>query len=230
MRLVQKDYFTVDELIERWEMSRRDFEYLAENGHVRLSVRLTGVGIEWGEYERHGVRCWFPVATQVGIYAGLLDLMETDVLKLFKHGEASVEYFHTENPNYCKLAEGDDPIRVYLADLLVRDAERRRAEAWIQAASGKAARPRELTQTYGYRQVTYNGLEFQFGPIQAAVVEILHQASLSGSPWRSGRSILEEAGSASVRMADVFKSKPEWKRLIQSDRRGLYRLAPPEEN
>jgi hypothetical protein len=44
------------------------------------------------------------------------------------------------------------------------------------------------------------------------------------------KAILEQAGSASVRMADVFKSQPNWRKLIRSDRRGLYRLALPEEN
>lgn len=228
MRLVQKDYFTVDELIERWEMSRRDFEYLAENGHLRLSVRLSGVALEWGEYERYGASCWFPVTTRLGLYEGLLDLMRCDVLKLFKHGEASVEYFHAENPCYCKTVEGDDPICVHLADVLVRDEERRRAENWMQAASAKPQNPAAFSQMHDYQHVSFNGLEFHFGPLQAAIVAILHKASLGDGPWRSGKAILEQAGSASPRMADVFKSQPNWRKLIQSNRRGLYRLATSE--
>jgi hypothetical protein len=224
MRLVQKDYFTVEELIERWEMPRRDFEYLAENGHLRLSVRLAGVALEWGEYERHGPSCWFQVTTQVGLYAGLLDLMESDVLKLFRHGEALVEYFHAENPAYCRTAEGDDPICVRLADVLVRDHERLRAENWMQAASAKRRKPAGFSQTNDYKQVSCDGLDFHFGPVQSAIVAILHRASMDGSPWCSGKAILEQAGSVSTRMADVFKSQPHWRKLIQSNRRGLYRL------
>jgi hypothetical protein len=227
MRLVQKDYFTVDELIERWEMSRRDFEYLAENSHLRLSIRVFMASIEWGEYERLGTRCWFPVVTRKGLHSGLLELIETDVIKLLKLGQVSVEYFHAENPNYCKVAEGDDPIDVHLADLLFRDEERIRAEKWMLSTSANPQKSRALTQTNDYQRVSYNGLELHFGPVQAAIVAILHQAFLDDSPWCSGKAILERAGSVSPRMADVFKSQPHWRKLIISDRRGLYRLAAP---
>jgi hypothetical protein len=229
MRLVQKEYFTVDELIELWDMSQRDFMYLAENGHVRLSIRLFGVAIERGDIETEEGGRWFTIPCERGRHSGLFDLAECDVHTLFKTGEARVSHFHTGEGRYCQITEPSEPVCVHPEDLLVRDAERARVEKWLRWGVA-AQKPRGLTQTNGYQQVTYNGLEFQFGPIQAAVVQILHQASLDGSPWCAGKSILEQAGSACVRMADVFKSKPEWKRLIQSDRRGLYRLAPPDEH
>ena len=43
-------------------------------------------------------------------------------------------------------------------------------------------------------------------------------------PWQHGRYILEEAGSNLLRMIDLFKSQPQWRSLIESDRRGSYRL------
>jgi hypothetical protein len=53
---------------------------------------------------------------------------------------------------------------------------------------------------------------------------LLDEAATSSNPWREGKLILGEAGSASTRMADVFKSQPHWRRLIDSDGRGRYRL------
>ena len=44
------------------------------------------------------------------------------------------------------------------------------------------------------------------GVVQARIVRILHQAADSRSPWCAGKAVLLEAGAASRRMADVFKS------------------------
>ena len=51
-----------------------------------------------------------------------------------------------------------------------------------------------------------------------------HAAAQAGQPWQNGKQLLSAAGSRSLKMVDVFKSKPEWRELIQSDRRGNYRL------
>ena len=45
-----------------------------------------------------------------------------------------------------------------------------------------------------------------------------------GEPWQSGKAILAAAGSRSLKMSDVFKSKKNWRLLIESDGRGAYRL------
>ena len=62
--------------------------------------------------------------------------------------------------------------------------------------------------------------------MQAKVVKILHQTHLENDPWRSGKAVLLEAGSASMQMFQVFRSHkdPHWRLLIDSDGRGLYRL------
>lgn len=228
MRLVQKDYFTVDELIEAWDISRRDFMYLAENGHVRLSIRLFGVAIERGEIGAEESGRWFTIPCDRGPRSGLFELTERDVHTVFKAGEVQVSQFHVGEGRYCEITEPSEPVYVQFSDLLVREVERRRAEEWMLAAKPKPQRRQELWQTNDYQHVSYNGLEFHFGPLQAAIVEFLHRATLDGSPWCCGKAILEHAGSVSPRMADVFKSQPHWRRLIESNRRGLYRLAPPE--
>jgi hypothetical protein len=48
MSLIDKAYFTLEELEERWQLPHRDLVYLAENGLLRMSVRLFGVEIECG--------------------------------------------------------------------------------------------------------------------------------------------------------------------------------------
>ena len=56
-------------------------------------------------------------------------------------------------------------------------------------------------------------------------MRILHAAALRGDPWQSGKAMLSQAGSRSLKMADVFKSKKDWPLLIESNKREAYRLA-----
>lgn len=76
-----------------------------------------------------------------------------------------------------------------------------------------------------YHSVRCNGHDFRLGPIQAQVVRILHAAAQRGDPWQSGKAVLSQAGSRSLKMADVFKSKKDWPLLVESNGRGAYRLS-----
>ena len=107
--------------------------------------------------------------------------------------------------------------------MLVRREERDRVESQHLIVR-KGSSPPSLRQSNDYRQVHSAGLLFNLGPVQARVVKLLHEAATSSNPWREGKLILGEAGSACTRMADVFKSQPHWRRLIDSDGRGRYRL------
>ncbi len=81
-----------------------------------------------------------------------------------------------------------------------------------------------LSHDASYRHVIVGDLGFRFGPVQAKVVRMLHVASMTDQPWRSGKDLLAEAGSNSLRLSDVFKSQNNWQDLIESDERGDYRL------
>jgi hypothetical protein len=56
------------------------------------------------------------------------------------------------------------------------------------------------------------------------LVRLLHEASLTSDPWRNGKKLLEDAGYESLFIGDVFKRHSDWRELIESNRRGLYRL------
>ena len=48
---IEKAYFTLPEILDRWSISEADLIYLAENDKLRLSVRVFGVPLELGDYE-----------------------------------------------------------------------------------------------------------------------------------------------------------------------------------
>ena len=135
--------------------------------------------------------------------------------------------FHAPEKEYCHLIEPTRTVAVRRDDLLVRREERDRVESQ-HALVRKGSMVPLLQQANDYREVRTAGLMFNLGPVQARVVKRLHDAATSPSPWREGKLILGEAGSSSTRMADVFKSQPHWRRLIDSDGRGRYRLRVPQ--
>jgi hypothetical protein len=223
--LIDKDYFTLEEVLELWQMPRRDAVYLAENGKLRLSVRVFHLRCEVGSFEEDPDCGRFRIPNQYKSICGVLDLEERDVHALFRDGSAAVSSFHAAADEYLEIHEDSEPLLVKETDLLVRHAERRRIEALLFPRHSEAAPVADsFSHSPDYRDISINGLSFTLGPIQAQVVKILHKHPREKSGWCFGKIVLEKAGSNSVRMADVFKSQPHWRKLIESDRRGNYRL------
>ena len=228
MSLIDKAYFTLEELEERWHLPHRDLVYLAENGLLRLSVRLFGVEIECGMYEEGADGEWFSVALERRRFTGFQDLQERDVFRLFRQGQVDVVQFRAPGNEYCHLIEPTVSVSIGRDDLLVRREERDRVEAKHDLVRKGSTTPASVQQSNDYREVRTAGLLFNLGPVQARVVKRLHEAAASSDPWCEGKLILGKAGSSSTRMADVFKSQPHWRRLIDSDGRGRYRLRVPQ--
>ena len=221
---IEKDYYALEEVEERWGIPRRDLAYLAENGLLKVSVRLYGVRIERGSHEETDDRRWFSIPEEQTWFQGLQDLRPHDVYKLFHEGEIEVQHFDAPDAEYCHVLHPDEGIVVKREELVVRREERDRAEA----KHGLGGTPRTTESVFSQRndfsEVTLGDRTYTLGPIQAQVVRILYDAATTASPWRHGKLVLAEAGSSCTRMADLFKTQPEWRKLIQSDRRGKYRL------
>lgn len=82
--------------------------------------------------------------------------------------------------------------------------------------------------TPDYAEVRLGDEMFSFtGTVNRAVIRILHEASIAGRPWQSGKATLAKAGSqdAEAKMRNLFGAHPCWGKLLLSDRRGNYRIA-----
>ena len=226
MSLIEKEYFTLSEVIDALGMPWTDIIYLAENGHLRLSVLVFQLPVDCGYCDHTGQDNF----DRAGLddpsnLTGLVDLGDRDAHLILKNGSAAVEDFKAKPKEYCNIAEGARPQTFKKEDLLLRRTERARLESLIKSKTA-ATRGEHFTHSHGYREVTINGHRISLGARQADVVRQLHEAALRGNPWRNGKELLRNAGSESNRMHDLFKSKRlEWPLLIESDRRGLYRLA-----
>ena len=82
-----------------------------------------------------------------------------------------------------------------------------------------------FTHTADYSEVTLNGETYLFtGFVQREVIRFLHEAVNNDPPWQPGKAVLYEAGSTNAKMINLFRDHPCWGILIESNRRGLYRL------
>lgn len=222
---IEKAYFTLPEILDRWSISEADLIYLAENDKLRLSVRVFGVPLELGDYEETCDGEHFRVPTEQSRFSGLLDLYAQDVFQLFRCSEVHLSDFRTPRASYAALYGEADPIFVMIGDLLLRREERDRFEAET-GFSGAETGPQlpVFSASPDYQDVRCGGHQFRLGPIQAQVVRALHEAARRGEAWQSGKAILSAAGSKSLKMSDVFKSQKQWRSLIESNGRGNYRL------
>ena len=222
---IEKAYFTLPEILERWSMTEADLIYLAENDKLRISVRVFHVPIEFGDYELAEDGQQFRIPYERSCFSGLLDLHAHDVFRLFRCSEMHLRNFRTPDACFPTIYGNADPIFVTIADLVVRREERDRLEAEtdFSAAASVAGQP-VFKASLNYHKVYCGGHHFRLGPIQAQVVRSLHEAACNGQPWQDGKAVLLAVGSKSLRMSDVFKSQKQWRLLIKSNRRGDYSL------
>lgn len=223
---IEKKYFFLEEVMERWQMPERDLGYLAENDELRLSTRVHDLSLEVGR------QCVAPERRRwawdmCDSYTGLVDLLAADAFMMFRCAELRLTEFRNPNGDRLRVPDARPPVHVMLGDLLVRREERDRVE---QTRGFGAAGPKPTRSAFSsssdFRHVSCKGAHYRFGEVQAQVLRELRSAADKGDSWQSGKELLTLAGSRSMRMADVFKSQPGWRDLIESNKRGHYRLRP----
>jgi hypothetical protein len=222
---IEKLYFTLKEVTQRWRVEMDDLAYMAENGELRVSVRLYNVRLEEGvceldtrDSQPHRIpfdRSWF---------SGLRDLTACDAHKVFRYGEARVMSFDAPGDAYIDIIEPSEAVVVQLRQLLIRREERDRVEAEHGRAGNSVADGIAFQHDEDFRNLRLGQRRVTLGRLQGAVVKHLYDAARSGDGWCFGKQVLAAVGSTSKRMSDVFKSKPEWTLLFESDGRGRYRF------
>ena len=162
---IDKLYFTLPEVLERWRISETDLVYLAENDKLRLSVRVFGEPVEFGDYEEGQDGERFRVPWEQKPFSGLLDLHACDVFQLFRCGELHVSEFRTPRADYASLYGDAKPVFVMIGDLLLRREERDRFELQSGFSSGGSAMEEStFIASADYQEVRCNGFRFRLGP------------------------------------------------------------------
>lgn len=102
---------------------------------------------------------------------------------------------------------------------------------WWQPSTAVDAEPSDEPARAGpgYRSVYWFGRTYGFSKQQANVVEVLWKAWRNRTPDVGDEQLRNASGTASVRLADVFRDNDAWGTMIvEGGTRGTHRLKEPE--
>ncbi len=97
------------------------------------------------------------------------------------------------------------------------------------ARASQPPRPEPATRhSSDFRSVYWYGTDHNFTPTQAAIVRLLWEAWQAGAPDVSQETLLEQSGSESKRLRDVFRGHEAFGTMIAAgESRGSFRLWEP---
>ena len=231
----ERVYYDFSEIIEACGISKTGLDNCILNGAVAVHAWVPPTSVH--EVAETVVGNQVLLTKTERHWDGYAGIFPNDYRKILQRGHAYLREFLGERVNETILLKnGATDIDVCMQDLVVLAAEKKRLEEYLGLRVDKECTVEIVGRVMGarksgkaqfdptFRHVSFKGRDFLFGPVQAAVVKQLYAAAKSGEPWQSGKKLLQEAGSESFSLRNVFARQPFWRELIESDSRGLYRL------
>lgn len=225
-------FYDLEWLTARWGLPESHILGCALEDFLELSIYVDGLLLFRGRTIQHDHSC-----EKTGIVShhyGTLPLRAQDTEEIILRGSVETRCFRPRpGDDFCELDSDQPSRRIEIKDLVV---------SWETARAYEISRkikvrhlgdepclinPQtqyDLIAEDGYKVVFLGPHHWNLGPMQAAVVRQLHDASIANQPWISGKQLLSSCGSESANIKDLFKRNKGWKDLILSDERGLYRL------
>ena len=223
MSRIQKNYFTLDELIGIWKLSEPDLQYSVENGLLTLSARIVGLNMEIGGYDQAPDGEAFYVTHERRKMDGLVNLCRKDTFTLFHRGHVSPRVFCLPDETFAKLIRPEDKIRLKRSDLLVHQEERRQFEK-----NTLNIEPVIHKKCIDFRCFDFQDELLEFTEMQSRALNFMFECAKTGVPEQHFQEILDAASTASSKLGHLFSSRPDWTRVLRkvTGRRGWYYMEP----
>lgn len=135
----------------------------------------------------------------------------------------------------CRGLDGQDPTTVRTVLAVVANSPAIQAQFGFDLSSIVVRFPivnseepaPELVFSRDYRSCRWRGQPFEFTPTQAKVMKTLHEEWSQGTPSVSKYTLLDDIGSVTTELRDIFRNNHAFKSLIISgNTSGTWRLAP----
>ena len=225
--LAESEFYGLNELRDDWHVCGARIKKWLVSGKLQSSLWIPVLSVY--SIEECGEADALSVQRVLRHYEGFVPLSHRQCQRLYRNGELTIRDFHSHcGKERFQLPETSDDIRASIDDLLVLNDEKQRFEQEIDLSSSNEI---AMETTIGtdlavtdFRNILIDGESYTFGVIQASILHQLYQASVRGKGWLVGKQVLHDVGSESFSLSNVFKHKPVWRRLIESDGRGRYRL------
>ena len=238
MPFPEREYYTLEQAAGRWAATLEEVQHAIVAGKLHASVWLSPT-YAYTITEHSPDNATRLPAQQL---EGYVRAAPESCRIIFSRGSVMRRKFLTcQAESHYLIVEHLDKVEMRNEDLVILSEDMRSFEKAHNLAASQPCKVISVhkikrdtppqahpmfNQQNEYRLVRLNGYQFTFGEIQAAIIRQLHEASTSENSWIHGKTLLANAGSASMIMRDAFRHQAHWKELIHSNGRGYYRLSP----
>lgn len=231
----QRTYYNFSEIIQGCGISKTGLDNCILNGTLAVHAWVPPISVfKIEEIQIHNQ----VVLTRTEMHwEGYTPIHVADYRKILHKGTAFIREFPGMDVNQAIcLKPGAVDVEVSYDDLviLVQGKEQLEEHLGLRADGectveiiGKAMgpqRPIKVKCAPDFRHVIFKERDYSFGVIQSSIIKRLYYSAMEGDPWQNGKRLLQDAGSETFTLKDIFKRQPYWRELIISDSRGLYRL------
>lgn len=240
-----RDAYTLGEAAEACLVTKGDVKDIAVQGKTRLHVWIPLMIVEESYEVQNGNKVLFEAKEHP--HEGYLPLYPSDIRKLIKYESVNIRCFPgATGTAKILLRHGTPDVEVYRKDIRILKPDLIDLQSFLGVRSDQDVkvkvicslgqlidkkdrameRQKRKRATYDplFQSVSFKGLNFSFGGIQAEVIKQLHEAGKTGHPRVHFKHLLQNANSESMYMRDIFRSQPHWKDLVLSDKNGFYWL------
>lgn len=212
MPFPKREYFTIDEVAKRWGTDVEQVKYSIFHDGLEACCWFDGRRVSY--YEMEGASSYKEYVK------GYLGLYSEDCRRVFRPGDIYIRRFYILDSCSYICVDEQNRVLIHPEEIRVRLSACLEFEEKFDLIPPKE---RILTIHDKYT-IYYNGDILALGHIQMEIINLLIDARKRNRNWVNGKNLLEHSGSEATRLRDLFKGNFAWKELIQSDKRGHYRL------
>lgn len=213
-----KNYFYLNEVSARWRRNIKDVEYCIENGLIPAYIKVFSVKLSNSQTTPQNMLQ----------YSGCKCLHPDDCHALFRHHKQVIRHFLSADGRTEDILIEPSQITIRRIDLMIflKDLEIFEKKHQLTYQEDLPLWNNDIHNNkigFDDNVLTIDNSHFSFGPLQARIIKILYQASLTSNPWVLGKNILFDCGARTQHLMDLFKSHPICDRIIYKAK-GYYRL------
>ncbi len=225
-----RQFYRFSEVINGCGISCTGLDNCILSGLIRVHTWMYPVCVYKLTEVQHGSQILYQ--KEDAVVEGYAAVSADDYRRTLQQGCVAIRNFSYEDDLYC-LRWGIPDVSVSMDDLVILAEEKEKIHQYLEqqgCADDVIGMLKPVKSDIGttfdpaFRHVFFQGRDYTFGIMQAAVIRRLYEAAKTENPWMEGKQLLKEAGSASFNLKNVFSKHKYWRELIISDMRGQYRL------
>lgn len=127
---LRKPFYHLDEMLTRWGMTERDIAAFVLADELTLSATVSGLRIEYGEFEECRDGSWFAMPAGTRFAIGTIDLARSDAWRVLREGAWTIASLKAQPGRYENIDDPklDNKHEVHREDLVICRAEIERFE------------------------------------------------------------------------------------------------------